>query len=166
MADPSDWSRCLAGNSPQPEAAVGRCTMNRWYQVRRLRGAVILILIGVLALLNQWNIMHWRVSWPLIYYRLRRFVVGGTGRMDSGCPRPARSARICCQRRGIQSNSAAGRRPIGFLAACFRVIQRWIWPICSIAAAHAGRSRQRRSIAPWVCLHKHRHNIHHFRARR
>lgn len=31
--------------------------MNRWYQIRRLRGAVILILIGVLALLNQWNIL-------------------------------------------------------------------------------------------------------------
>lgn len=40
--------------------------MNRWYQIRRLRGAVILILIGVLALLNQWNIMHWDTSWPLI----------------------------------------------------------------------------------------------------
>ncbi|MFZ0516492.1 MAG: DUF5668 domain-containing protein [Acidobacteriaceae bacterium] len=40
--------------------------MNRWYQIRRLRGAVILILIGVLALLNQWNIMHWGTSWPLI----------------------------------------------------------------------------------------------------
>jgi hypothetical protein len=40
--------------------------MNRWYQVRRLRGAVILILVGVLALLNQWNIMRWGTSWPLI----------------------------------------------------------------------------------------------------
>jgi hypothetical protein len=40
--------------------------MNRWYQIRRLRGAVILILIGVLALLNQWNIMRWDTSWPLI----------------------------------------------------------------------------------------------------
>ena len=40
--------------------------MNRWYQIRRLRGAVILILIGVLALLNQWNILHWDTSWPLI----------------------------------------------------------------------------------------------------
>ena len=40
--------------------------MNRWYQIRRLRGAVILILIGVLALLNQWNILHWATSWPLI----------------------------------------------------------------------------------------------------
>lgn len=40
--------------------------MNRWYQIRRLRGAIILILIGVLALLNQWNILHWDTSWPLI----------------------------------------------------------------------------------------------------
>jgi len=40
--------------------------MNRWYQMRRLRGAVILITIGVLALLNEWHIMRFEVSWPLI----------------------------------------------------------------------------------------------------
>ena len=40
--------------------------MNRWYQIRRLRGAVFIILIGVLALLNQWNILRLRVSWPLL----------------------------------------------------------------------------------------------------
>jgi hypothetical protein len=40
--------------------------MNRWYQIRRLRGAIILILIGVLALLNQWHVMNWDTSWPLI----------------------------------------------------------------------------------------------------
>ena len=40
--------------------------MNRWYQIRRMRGAVILILIGVLALLNQWNILYWHTSWPFI----------------------------------------------------------------------------------------------------
>jgi hypothetical protein len=39
--------------------------MNRWYRIRRLRGAVFLILVGVLALLNQWNILRWRASWPL-----------------------------------------------------------------------------------------------------
>lgn len=39
--------------------------MIRWYQIRRLRGAVFLILIGVLALLNQWNVLHWHQSWPL-----------------------------------------------------------------------------------------------------
>lgn len=40
--------------------------MNHWYQVRRLRGAVILITIGVLALLSEWHVMRWDVSWPLI----------------------------------------------------------------------------------------------------
>lgn len=39
--------------------------MNRWYQIRRLRGAVFLILVGILALLNQWNILSWHQSWPL-----------------------------------------------------------------------------------------------------
>ena len=40
--------------------------MNHWYQMRRLRGAVILITIGALALLDQWHIMRFEVSWPLI----------------------------------------------------------------------------------------------------
>ena len=39
--------------------------MNRWYQIRRLRGAAYLILVGVLALLNQWRILSWDKSWPL-----------------------------------------------------------------------------------------------------
>ena len=39
--------------------------MSRWYRIHRLRGAVFLILVGVLALLNQWNILRWRESWPL-----------------------------------------------------------------------------------------------------
>ena len=38
--------------------------MNRWYQIRRMRGAAFLILIGVLALLNQWRILRWDQSWP------------------------------------------------------------------------------------------------------
>ncbi len=38
--------------------------MNRWHQVRRMRGAAYLILIGVLALLNQWHILRWAQSWP------------------------------------------------------------------------------------------------------
>jgi hypothetical protein len=40
--------------------------MNHWYQMRRLRGAVILITIGVLALLDQWHIMRFEASWPFI----------------------------------------------------------------------------------------------------
>jgi hypothetical protein len=39
--------------------------MNRWYSIRRMRGAVILIVVGVLALLNQWHILSWGHSWPL-----------------------------------------------------------------------------------------------------
>lgn len=39
--------------------------MNRWYQIRRIRGAAFLILIGVLALLDQWRILSWHKSWPL-----------------------------------------------------------------------------------------------------
>lgn len=38
--------------------------MNNWYQLRRMRGAAFLILVGVLALLNQWNILSWDKSWP------------------------------------------------------------------------------------------------------
>ena len=39
--------------------------MNNWYQIRRLRGPAILILIGVLALLDQWHILSFGKSWPL-----------------------------------------------------------------------------------------------------
>jgi hypothetical protein len=39
--------------------------MNRWHQIHRMRGAAFLILIGVLALLNQWHILRWGQSWPL-----------------------------------------------------------------------------------------------------
>ncbi len=38
--------------------------MNSWYQIRRIRGAVFLILVGVLALLNQSHILSWDKSWP------------------------------------------------------------------------------------------------------
>lgn len=40
--------------------------MNRWYQMRRIRGAIILISFGVLALLNAWHIARFEVTWPLI----------------------------------------------------------------------------------------------------
>ena len=38
--------------------------MNSWYTLRRMRGAMYLILIGVLALLNQYRILTWDQSWP------------------------------------------------------------------------------------------------------
>ena len=39
--------------------------MNRYILIRRLRGPAWLLLIGVLALLNQANILRWGHAWPL-----------------------------------------------------------------------------------------------------
>jgi hypothetical protein len=39
--------------------------MNRYILIRRLRGPAFLLLVGVLALLNQANILGWGKSWPL-----------------------------------------------------------------------------------------------------
>jgi hypothetical protein len=39
--------------------------MNRYMMIRRLRGPGFLLLVGVLALMNQANILSWGRSWPL-----------------------------------------------------------------------------------------------------
>lgn len=39
--------------------------MNRYIQIRRLRGPAFLLLVGVIALLAQTNILSWGKSWPL-----------------------------------------------------------------------------------------------------
>jgi hypothetical protein len=39
--------------------------MVRWYQVRRMRAPVYLILTGVLFLLDQWHVLGFSKSWPL-----------------------------------------------------------------------------------------------------
>jgi len=38
--------------------------MNRYIQIRRLRGPATLLLVGALALLNQADILSWGKSWP------------------------------------------------------------------------------------------------------
>ena len=38
--------------------------MNRYMMIRRLRGPAFLLLVGVLALLNQADILSWGKSWP------------------------------------------------------------------------------------------------------
>ena len=42
--------------------------MNRYFLIRRLRGPVILLLIGVIALLHSNGLLHsfWRWFWPLL----------------------------------------------------------------------------------------------------
>jgi len=39
--------------------------MNHYIMIRRLRGPAFLLLVGVLALLNQLDILSWGESWPL-----------------------------------------------------------------------------------------------------
>jgi len=39
--------------------------MNSWLTIRRLRGPAFLLLVGVTALLNQWDILSFGRSWPL-----------------------------------------------------------------------------------------------------
>jgi hypothetical protein len=38
--------------------------MSRYIMIRRLRGPAFLLLVGVLALLNQADILSWGKSWP------------------------------------------------------------------------------------------------------
>ncbi|MGP8227267.1 MAG: LiaF transmembrane domain-containing protein [Terracidiphilus sp.] len=38
--------------------------MSRYIMIRRLRGPAFLLLVGVLALLNQADILTWGQSWP------------------------------------------------------------------------------------------------------
>lgn len=46
--------------------------MNRYILIRRLRGPVILLLVGVLALLHQTGAIpyFWRFFWPLLFISL------------------------------------------------------------------------------------------------
>jgi len=39
--------------------------MNHYILIRRLRGPAFLLLVGVIALLNQADILGWGQSWPL-----------------------------------------------------------------------------------------------------
>lgn len=40
--------------------------MNRYVVLRRMRGPLILVTIGVLALLDQYNVVQFGQSWPVI----------------------------------------------------------------------------------------------------
>jgi Domain of unknown function (DUF5668) len=39
--------------------------MNTWLLIRRLRGPAFLLLVGITALLNQWDVLSFGRSWPL-----------------------------------------------------------------------------------------------------
>lgn len=39
--------------------------MNQWILIRRLRGPAFLLLVGILALLDQWHVIGFGRSWPM-----------------------------------------------------------------------------------------------------
>jgi hypothetical protein len=48
--------------------------MDTWMLIRRLRGPAFLVLFGVTALLNQWDVLSFGRSWPL--YLILAGVIG------------------------------------------------------------------------------------------
>jgi hypothetical protein len=48
--------------------------MNAWLLIRRLRGPAFVILVGILALLNQWGVLSFSRSWP--FYLILAGVLG------------------------------------------------------------------------------------------
>ena len=48
--------------------------MNTWLLIRRLRGPAFLIMVGITALLNQWDVLSFSRSWPL--YLILAGVIG------------------------------------------------------------------------------------------
>ena len=64
--------------------------MNSWLLIRRLRGPAFLLLVGITALLNQWDILSFGRSWPLYLDSLRRYEPGRASRALSGPSRRLR----------------------------------------------------------------------------
>jgi hypothetical protein len=52
-------------DDPPGEHRAGRSKMNSYIVIRRLRGPAFLLLVGVIALLNQMDILSWGHAWPL-----------------------------------------------------------------------------------------------------
>src|SRR5579871_2831633 len=52
-------------HGPPDERDKRRSAMNRYILIRRLRGPAVLLLVGVIALLNQADILSWGHAWPL-----------------------------------------------------------------------------------------------------
>jgi hypothetical protein len=64
--------------------------MNRYILIRRLRGPAFLLLVGVLALLNQAHILRWGRSWPfyLILWGVMMLAERAALAADGGYPAP------------------------------------------------------------------------------
>ena len=64
--------------------------MSRYIMIRRLRGPAFLLLVGVLALLNQADILTWGQSWPFFLILEQYAVVLPRTWFSSYCSRYSR----------------------------------------------------------------------------
>ena len=84
--------------------------MGSWLLIRRLRGPAFLILFGITALLNQWDVLSFARSWPLylilagIFGVVERAVVGTTPTAMPGGYPPAQRY----YQRGLRQPSLVG----------------------------------------------------------
>lgn len=60
--------------------------MNRYILIRRLRGPAFLLLVGVLALLNQADILTWGKSWPLYLILAGVLLLAERAALEAGGP--------------------------------------------------------------------------------
>src|SRR6201996_931689 len=74
LASDPHWFGCLVVVPQNARSSPGRCAMNSWLFLRRLRGPAFLILVGITALLNQWGVLSFSRSWPL--YLILAGVIG------------------------------------------------------------------------------------------
>jgi hypothetical protein len=61
--------------------------MNRWLLIHRLRWPAFIILFGITALLNQWDVLSFSRSWPLYLILAGLFMLGERAAL-SGAPPP------------------------------------------------------------------------------
>lgn len=62
--------------------------MNRYIVIRRLRGPAFLLLVGVIALLNQMDILSWGHAWPLFLIMAGVFALAERAAMAGEPPLP------------------------------------------------------------------------------
>lgn len=62
--------------------------MNRYMVLRRMRAPLILVTIGVLALLDQYNVMQFGQSWPVILIVIGVLMLAERAALSQSSPPP------------------------------------------------------------------------------
>ena len=62
--------------------------MNRWLLIHRLRWPAFLVLFGITALLNQWDVLSFGRSWPLYLILAGVFLLAERAALSGAPPLP------------------------------------------------------------------------------